>query len=115
MLSADYRFHGHGSLNYLFRNGVVIRKAWVLMRFVENKRRENSRVAVIVGKKTAKSAVVRNRIRRRVYEVIRTHWELVPPHTDIAVTIVSAEAAVLSVKELEMVLISVLKRITPTT
>jgi ribonuclease P protein component len=36
-----------------------------------NKHRRDYRMAVVVSKKTAKSAVTRNRIRRRFYEVVR--------------------------------------------
>jgi ribonuclease P protein component len=38
-----------------------------------NSRRETYRAAVVVSKKNNKLAVVRNRIRRRIYEVIRLH------------------------------------------
>jgi ribonuclease P protein component len=34
--------------------------------------RKTSRIAVVVSKKTAKTAVARTRIRRKVYEIIRT-------------------------------------------
>lgn len=43
------------------------------LKYVANPRRSSYRAAVIVSKKVHKSAVVRNRIRRRVYEVIRTN------------------------------------------
>ncbi len=110
MISADYRFHGHGSLNYLFRNGTTARNSRVLVRTVSNKRRQTSRVSVIVSKKVAKSAVVRNRIRRRVYEVIRAHWGDVTPQTDFAVTILSAEIAVLGAQEVDRTVIGALQQ-----
>lgn len=108
MLSGSYRFHGHGSLNYLFRNGKTARNSVLLVKSVENKRRPNSRASVIVGKKVAKSAVVRNRIRRRVYEVLRKHWDDVPAQRDFAVTILSVEVAIMPAKELEMAVLGVL-------
>lgn len=110
MISANYRFHGHGSLNYLFRNGVTSRNGCVLVRSVPNKRRATSRVSVIVGKKVSKSAVVRNRIRRRVYEVIRTNWALVVPQIDFAVTVLSADIAVLPAGEVEQTVVGALRR-----
>lgn len=90
-----YRFHGHGSLNYLFRNGQTTRSAQLLIRSVENRRRKDSRVTVVVGKKVAKSAVVRNRIRRRVYEVVRRHWDMIPEHVDFSITVLSPEVALI--------------------
>lgn len=110
MIAAQYRFHGHGSLNYLFRNGTTARNGRILVRLVPNKRRETSRVTVIVGKKVAKSAVVRNRIRRRVYEVIRKNWAHVAPQTDFAVTILSVDMAVLPASEVERAVVGVLRR-----
>ncbi len=110
MIESAKRFHGHGSLNYLFRNGKTARNAQVLIRFVENKRREDSRVAVIVAKKVVKSAVIRNRIRRRVFEVIRRHWELVPKQIDFTVTVLSAEIAVAQASEVEAAVLGALQR-----
>lgn len=37
--------------------------------------RHGGHFAVNVSKKTTKSAVKRNRIRRQLYEIIRTHWQ----------------------------------------
>ena len=70
MISRKYRFHGHGSLNYLFRHGKTVRVEYLSLRFTPNKK-EDYRLAVVVSKKVSKSAVVRNRIRRRLYEAVR--------------------------------------------
>ena len=110
MIESQKRFHGHGSLNYLFRNGKTARNAQVLVRFVENKRREESRVAVIVAKKVIKSAVARNRIRRRVFEVIRRNWDFVPKQTDFTVTILSAEIAIAPSPKVEAAVLGALQR-----
>lgn len=110
MLSKQHRFHGRGSLNYLFRNGQSARGAFLQVRYVYNKRRSDSRVAVIVGKKVAKSAVVRNRIRRRVFEVVRRHMDSITPHTDMALTVFSAELAVLPASEVERAVLTCLQR-----
>lgn len=108
MLSHKYRFHGHGSLRYLYRNGETARNRSVLVKYCENKHRAHSRVAVVVGKKVAKSAVKRNRIRRRVFEVIRTHWDHIKPYQDISLTIFTAEFLTMSPEEVEQTIISVL-------
>lgn len=71
MISQDYRFHGHGSLNYLHRNGKVARSGHMAIKYVPNSKRDLPRFAVVVSKKVYKSAVKRNRIRRRLYEIIR--------------------------------------------
>lgn len=42
-----------------------------MLKYVVNPKRTSYRAAVVVSKKVHKSAVVRNRIRRRMYEAIR--------------------------------------------
>ena len=71
MLAFKNRFHGHGSLRYVYRNGKVIRHHQMTLKWTTNPRRKTPRVAVVVGKKIYKGAVGRNRIRRRVYEAMR--------------------------------------------
>lgn len=41
-----------------------------------------TRIAVVVSKKVTKTAVSRNRIRRRVYEALRENMELIPKQRD---------------------------------
>ncbi len=71
MIEVKHRFHGHASLNYLHSKGRVVRAKGMGLKYVDNPKRSKYRAAVIVSKKVHKSAVVRNRIRRRVYECIR--------------------------------------------
>lgn len=108
MLEQKYRFHGHGSLRYLFRNGETVRNRSLLLKFCENKHRKNSRVAVVVGKKVAKSAVKRNRIRRRIFEVIRLHWQDIRPHHDLSFTVFSAEFLTMTPEEVEQNVVTLL-------
>ena len=110
MLSASHRFHGHGSLNYLFRNGRVFRGGKLILRYVDNKRRDDSRFSIIVGKKVSKSAVVRNRIRRRVYEIVRKHLVSIPEQVDVAITVLVAEVAVMPSQEVEESIVALLRQ-----
>lgn len=110
MLSQKYRFHGHGSLRYLYRNGGTVRNRSLLLKYVENKHRANSRIAVVVGKKVAKSAVTRNRIRRRVFEIIRKHLPNIKSHHDLSLTVFTAEFATLPFKDLEQDVITLLSQ-----
>lgn len=71
MIPFSYRFHGHNSLRFVYRNGRATRTRLMTIKVTENSHRKISRVAVVVGKKIFKSAVRRNRIRRRLYEYIR--------------------------------------------
>lgn len=49
----------------------MVRAQAVSLKFVPNTRRQQYRLAVVVSRKVSKSAVVRNRIRRRLYETVR--------------------------------------------
>lgn len=71
MISRLHRFHGHGSLRYVYQHGQTVRGPLCSLKYVRNERRKNWRLAVVVSKKVHKSAVRRNRIRRRLYEAVR--------------------------------------------
>ncbi len=71
MISRSNRFHGHGSLQYMYKRGKAVRGPAISLRYCPNERRQSYRLAVVVSRKVSKSAVVRNRIRRRLYENVR--------------------------------------------
>lgn len=91
MLSSWHRFHGHGSLRYLFKNGEASRSRYMTIKHVTNPRRKHSRFAVVISKKVHKSAVGRNRMRRRIYEIIRLNLPRIIRPSDIAVIVTSGE------------------------
>lgn len=63
---------------------------------------------MIIGKKVVKSAVIRNRIRRRLYEVLRRHWDNISPETDLALIAFSADIATIPAREVESAVLHVL-------
>lgn len=91
MLSHRYRFHGHRSLRYLYQHGERYQTKTLTLRYCKNSRRVHSRYAVIISKKVLKSAVKRNRLRRRIYEIIRTHQDDLPKGYDVAISVFGAE------------------------
>ena len=70
MLNKKYRFHSRGGVKYTYQKGKTIRTPSISLVYNVNER-GFQRFAVVVSKKVLKSAVGRNRIRRRVYEAIR--------------------------------------------
>ncbi|MDQ2973719.1 MAG: ribonuclease P protein component [bacterium] len=78
MLKKANRFYGRVSLLRVFRKGRVIRNGITNLKFAPNSN-GSKKVAVVVSKKVSKHAVVRNRIRRRVYEFIRLHENQLEP------------------------------------
>ena len=71
--------------------------------FVPNER-GFTRVAVVVSKKVEKTAVGRNKIRRRVYEALRRNFELVPKKRDYVFVVYSKEVMKMPFGELEEML-----------
>lgn len=111
MISFKYRFHGHGSLDFLFRKGDIKRNNFLTIKYLPNKLRKYSRFSVIVSKKITKKAILRNRIRRRIYGIIRT--EIIPKIKstyDIAIIINSVDINKLNYLELEDKIINLFKQ-----
>lgn len=91
MLKQRYRFHGHGSLRFVYRQGDAIRSSLITMKFTANPHRKHNRFAVVISKKVIKSAVRRNRLRRRIYEIIRVELPTLKEHHDIVLMVFSGE------------------------
>lgn len=100
MLSNKNRFVGRGSLTYAYRNGIAIRSNYSVLKFTPTNKHSEYRVAVVVSKKVAKSAPVRNRIRRRVYESIRLLAPKYLKNQDIIITVFDDRYANISHQEL---------------
>lgn len=100
MLASKNRFHGHGSLRFVYARGKVSRSKYFICKYSHNPRRATPRVAVVVSKKVVKSAVKRNRIRRRMYEAIRLELPDISRQTDVVYIVVSPEILVIPHSEL---------------
>jgi ribonuclease P protein component len=93
MISRQHRFHGYTSLNFVYRHGTVTRDYHMSLRVARNNRRSTYRAAVIVSRKVHKSAVRRNRIRRRIYEAIRAYTDVITQPYDMVFTVFSDQLA----------------------
>lgn len=100
MISSVFRFHGHGSLRYVYSKGKAVRSQLFTVKYVENTRRKHPRFSVVVSKKVIKSAVGRNRIRRRLYEYLRVNQPQLNGVYDIVVICTSAELRTLPYAEI---------------
>ena len=80
------------------------------LRVAPNPRRVNTRVAVVISKKVIKAAPKRNRVRRRVYEVLRTHWDHIKPAHDIVLTVYDPSVWDAPHEQLEAEIIDALQR-----
>lgn len=92
MLAFRNRFHGHNVLRYVYKNGHAKHGSMMTVKATVNERRNAPRIAVVVSKKVLKSAVGRNRIRRRIYEIFRHELTSLQQNRDIVCIVTSAEA-----------------------
>lgn len=100
MINRLHRFHGHNSLRYVYQHGRVTRGQLFAIKAAHNSRRTTYRLAVVVSKKVTKSAVRRNRIRRRLYEQVRLLEKQITKPYDIVITVYSEQLAVMESTEL---------------
>lgn len=101
MIAYKNRFHGHGSLDYTYRKGETVRTKYFNFKYITNKKRTDSRIAVVVSKKIYKSAVRRNTIRRRLYEIIRLQLPNFSETFDLIILATTKEILGLSHQELK--------------
>ena len=106
MLAFQYRFHGHGSLRYVYSKGRAERSRFFTVKTTYNPHRKLPRFTVVISKKVHKSAVGRNRMRRRIYELIRHEIPRMKSVHDVAVIVLSAEVMVLPSDDLRQQLVT---------
>ncbi|MDX1765323.1 MAG: ribonuclease P protein component [Candidatus Saccharimonadales bacterium] len=109
MLAYKYRFHRRNAINYLYKNGKSARSGPFQLRYIDN-RHDHSRVAVVVSRKVDKRATVRNRIRRRIYEIIRANWDNLSPRKDILISVFEGGVADMPAAELQQEVLGLLKK-----
>lgn len=87
MIRQDHRFHGQNAIARVYRHGRSARGANIAVKYGFNPRQRLYRAAVVVSRKVHKSAVVRNRIRRRIFEAIRGHEAIIPVGVNLVFTV----------------------------
>lgn len=108
MLSHIHRFHGHNSLNVVYRHGKIVRNQLGTLRYKATRGDKPFRCAVVVSKKVHKSAVVRNRIRRRIYEIVRQQSQYTA--NDMIITVFSDQVATMPANSLHELLYDLFAR-----
>lgn len=91
MIARSHRFRGRVSLRRVYREGRSVRGPWFAIKSASNSQRKDYRAAVVVSRKVHKSAVVRNRLRRKLYEAFRAlEKDIVDPY-DIILTVFNTD------------------------
>jgi ribonuclease P protein component len=110
MLDRSHRFHGFSALNLAYKQGQTVRGPVLGLKYWVNPRRQTFRVAVVVSRKVSKSAVTRNRIRRRVYEVVRLQSGQITQPYDFIFSAFSDELATMDAAKLQQLVIAQLAK-----
>lgn len=82
----------------------------VTVKTTHNPRRKHSRYAIVISKKVLKSAVGRNRIRRRLYEIVRQQLPLLRSNSDVVILVFSAELLTMEHQQLQQLLTQLFSR-----
>lgn len=110
MIGVAHRFHGYNSLRGVYQRGQTVRGPLMSLRFAGRSPGRPYRVAVVVSRKVSKSAVVRNRIRRRIYEVVRRSDASIATATDLIFTVFDSQLAELPAPKLESAVVGLLQK-----
>jgi ribonuclease P protein component len=110
MLGRSHRFHGYGSLKAVYQRGRNLRGPALNLRVAQRNPAKPYRVAVVVSRKVSKSAVVRNRIRRRIYEIVRHTDAVIAPGTDLVFTVYSDQVATIEIAKLQAQVADLLRK-----
>ena len=92
MLSHNHRFHRRNAINAAYKRGRKVKQG-PFTAVISDSNIDHSRFAVVVSKKVDKRAVARNRIRRRVYEVVRKNLNRVESPFDVVISVYDVEVA----------------------
>ena len=87
MLARENRLRSAADITRVYKRGVYGGSGGALSVKAVKSGRPATRVVVVVAKKVSKRAVVRNRIRRRLIEHIRSRFETVVPGWDIVLSV----------------------------
>lgn len=110
MISRSHRYHGFNALRHVYSRGQSVRGPLLALKYIFNNKRDSYRAAVVVSRKVHKSAVVRNRIRRRIYEIIRLQESNIVKPYDLVLTVFSDQVAEMEATELEKLVLQLLQR-----
>lgn len=111
MLTKSHRFHGRGSVQRAYQRGQSVRSPYLSLRCSLRPANRPYRVAVVVSRKVHKSAVLRNRVRRRLYEAVRLQASLVPANYDLIFTVHSDQLVALEPQQLQAAVTDLLKKV----
>lgn len=109
MISQKYRFHSRGGVRHTYQHGKSIRTPNLTLVYAPNTH-QLQRFSVVVSKKVLKSAVGRNRIRRRLYEIIRLELPEFKAEYDYILVVYNKNIMTMPFRELRYLVHDLLER-----
>jgi len=110
MLPRQNRLRKKEDVDRVFRRGRPVSGGLVMIKHLGSDS-ATPRVAVLVGKKLEKKAVHRNRIKRRLREVIRLHVDQLPAGRDLLIVARSSKIRDIAWEKLIEDMLSLLSKI----
>jgi len=109
MLSRKYKLKKDNDFKKVFKQGENYQQEFIKIKVLKNDL-AYSRFGFIIGKKISKKAVDRNKIERRLGEIVRLKLKQIKPGFDIVV-LVNQEITEKNYQAIEKTLISLFKKV----
>ena len=87
-LPREYRLSGKSEIEEIFKKGKYLNSELFSIKFLSTNTKF-SRFAIIISLKVSKKSVLRNKIRRRVSEIIRLNQSIIKPGYNIVLIVKS--------------------------
>jgi ribonuclease P protein component len=111
MIPFANRFHRRNAIKYIYARGEVFRSRFVTLKVLKQKSDKitETRAVVVISKKTLKSAVRRNLLRRRIYSILEKEISKLNSKYDIVFIVSLSEIISINHEELVSVITGLLK------
>lgn len=110
MITQENRFNHRLAVQAVYRGAKTARAPMMSLKY-SIKPNQPWRAAIVVSKKVCKSAVKRNRIRRRIYEWLRVNADSVPEGTQMIVAVFDQSIGTIDHQELSKRMETLVKQI----
>lgn len=85
----------------VLNKGQSISSDHLRIKYAYNRHRAKCRWAIVVSRKVNKKAVVRNRVRRRLYAIIGNYWSHFDKNLDLVIIVTSDRTAEIPARDLK--------------
>jgi ribonuclease P protein component len=110
VLAQKNRIHGRRTFVVTLKKGRVVRGQYFNINYSDNNA-GRLKAAVVVSKKISKSAVVRNRLRRRLYEILRKNFLTKLGNKNLIIIVFNPDIVNLKSAELENLISNLISKI----